>query len=453
MRLRRRTWMLLVLAVMASSAATYALRPEGTASLPCGIGNITLAVEVCPPGEVTGLLGAVGSPVRERLRDQTLVDFALVASYVGLWGATGLALNPGVAVIAMMAGAADVVENLAILHGLTEPEIPPAIRWAARAKWGLLGLVFVCFVVLFRPDRVSGGAASLLRAATGLAYGAAGATALAGLVDVRWLAWTSPALMAAVGLQLALHAVAHPEFEAARDARRAARAPSAPSLTLAQVFAEEYTALHGPLAGGARAPGLGELFEAIHGLDAKRAALCLSGGGIRSATFALGVLQGLAKLGVLPQFHYLSTVSGGGYIGAWLTAWLHRSGNDVAAVATSLATIDAARKLAPEATPVSHLRDYSNYLAPRAGLLSADTWTLLGTILRNLILVWAVVLPLLAAGLMVPRLYVALIQTAPAPAAAQGIGGRMLLGLGAIALAWAVGYIGASIPSSTTRPT
>src|SRR5262245_22645635 len=110
------------------------------------------------------------------------------------------------------------------------------------------------------------------------------------------------------------------------------RRRTAPSLTLAQVLAEEYTALHGPLAPVTSAPDLGELYEAIHGLGVPRAALCLSGGGIRSATFALGVLQGLAKLGVLPQFHYLSTVSGGGYIGAWLTAWLHRSGNDVAAV-------------------------------------------------------------------------------------------------------------------------
>jgi hypothetical protein len=56
------------------------------------------------------------------------------------------------------------------------------------------------------------------------------------------------------------------------------------------------------------------------------AALCLSGGGIRSATFALGVLQRLAKRfsadpppigdSLLKQFHYLSTVSGGGFIGS-----------------------------------------------------------------------------------------------------------------------------------------
>src|SRR5215831_16080626 len=53
----------------------------------------------------------------------------------------------------------------------------------------------------------------------------------------------------------------------------------------------------------------------------RRSALCLSGGGIRSATFCLGALEGLAHLDLLRRFDYLSTVSGGGYIGSWLTAW------------------------------------------------------------------------------------------------------------------------------------
>jgi len=47
--------------------------------------------------------------------------------------------------------------------------------------------------------------------------------------------------------------------------------------------------------------------------------LALSGGGIRSASFALGVLQALYGFGVFEKFHYLSTVSGGGYIGTSLT--------------------------------------------------------------------------------------------------------------------------------------
>jgi hypothetical protein len=45
--------------------------------------------------------------------------------------------------------------------------------------------------------------------------------------------------------------------------------------------------------------------------------LAFSGGGIRSATFNLGVLQALAEAKILSAFDYLSTVSGGGYIAAW----------------------------------------------------------------------------------------------------------------------------------------
>jgi predicted acylesterase/phospholipase RssA len=66
------------------------------------------------------------------------------------------------------------------------------------------------------------------------------------------------------------------------------------------------------------------MLKAIDASDTDLAALCLSGGGIRSATFALGVMQGLARYGLLGQFHYLSTVSGGGYIGSWLSAWRTR---------------------------------------------------------------------------------------------------------------------------------
>src|SRR5215510_16041704 len=47
--------------------------------------------------------------------------------------------------------------------------------------------------------------------------------------------------------------------------------------------------------------------------------LAISGGGIRSASFALGLLQALYGFGVFDKFHYLSTVSGGGYIGGALT--------------------------------------------------------------------------------------------------------------------------------------
>ena len=52
--------------------------------------------------------------------------------------------------------------------------------------------------------------------------------------------------------------------------------------------------------------------------------LALSGGGIRSATFCLGFLQELRRLKLLRIFDYLSTVSGGGYVAGWWSAWLSR---------------------------------------------------------------------------------------------------------------------------------
>ena len=54
--------------------------------------------------------------------------------------------------------------------------------------------------------------------------------------------------------------------------------------------------------------------------------LALSGGGIRSAAISIGVLQGLARRRLLSTFDYLSTVSGGSYAGAWLTAYICRQG-------------------------------------------------------------------------------------------------------------------------------
>jgi hypothetical protein len=66
--------------------------------------------------------------------------------------------------------------------------------------------------------------------------------------------------------------------------------------------------------------------------------LALSGGGIRSATFCLGVLRALARNKVLHRFDYLSTVSGGGYIGSALGRLFHAGENgDAAAVEAGVA--------------------------------------------------------------------------------------------------------------------
>ena len=102
--------------------------------------------------------------------------------------------------------------------------------------------------------------------------------------------------------------------------------------------------------------------------------IALSGGGIRSATFNLGVLQRLQELDLLRQVDYLSTVSGGGYIGAWLVGNVRRTRYWLSRMTSWDKSIE-------------HLRRYSNYLAPQNGVLSPDTWTMWGTWIRNAFLV------------------------------------------------------------------
>ena len=137
-------------------------------------------------------------------------------------------------------------------------------------------------------------------------------------------------------------------------------------------------------------------------------ALCLSGGGIRSCSFALGVVTGLARHGLLGKFDYLSTVSGGGYLGGWLSGWMAHQG--AGTVQRSLAG-HSGTTLDPEPDAVRYLRSYSAFLTPRLGLFTADTWTLIGTLIRNLLLNWLVILPLLAGAVMLPRVAVAVLRS------------------------------------------
>lgn len=122
------------------------------------------------------------------------------------------------------------------------------------------------------------------------------------------------------------------------------------------------------------------------------AGLAFSGGGIRSATFNLGVLQALAELRVLRKFDYLSTVSGGGYIGSWLTAWMAHDKQSIETIEEELAPnstnsdgpVLAAGDYEPHA--LKHLRSYTNYLKPRGGFFSLDALTAFTTWLRNTLL-------------------------------------------------------------------
>src|SRR5579872_205738 len=126
--------------------------------------------------------------------------------------------------------------------------------------------------------------------------------------------------------------------------------------------------------------------------------VCLSGGGIRSATFNLGILQGLAERGLLPFIDYVSTVSGGGYTGPWLHGVIRRKFKGEPQAAAEEISPSAAGASGPESPripkvpgdatndPVTFLRKYSNYLAPRLGLFGPDFWVIAVIWIRNMVL-------------------------------------------------------------------
>ena len=153
-------------------------------------------------------------------------------------------------------------------------------------------------------------------------------------------------------------------------------------VTFTEVFQDERK----QLAASRRARGV-EAEPAAHNLIG----LAFSGGGIRSATFNLGILQALAKKELLHKFDYLSTVSGGGYIGSWLAAVTYRylktvPGSTFADVEKSLVPGKRPAGGREERTFLRWLRLYSNYLTPHTGAFSGDTWAMIGTWTRNVFL-------------------------------------------------------------------
>jgi predicted acylesterase/phospholipase RssA len=110
--------------------------------------------------------------------------------------------------------------------------------------------------------------------------------------------------------------------------------------------------------------------------------LALSGGGIRSATFSLGVVQALAKLDLLKHVDYLSTVSGGGYLGSCITSLL--TADPTAGVSPSNFPLRVAEG-GREQEEIRHLRQYSNYLSPQHGPFKLETWRLIAWYIAALV--------------------------------------------------------------------
>lgn len=166
----------------------------------------------------------------------------------------------------------------------------------------------------------------------------------------------------------------------------------------------------GAAASGSSAAASPERYSPSRAHELDLFGVAFSGGGIRSATLNLGVLQALAGRNVLPHVDYLSTVSGGGYVGSWLLAWIKRQPRGVFDVQRFLTRDRTPDPDAEHQRPVRFLREYSNYLTPRLGLLGADTWTMVSTLTRNTILNQLVLIAFLVAVLLTPRAMAGLVR-------------------------------------------
>lgn len=128
--------------------------------------------------------------------------------------------------------------------------------------------------------------------------------------------------------------------------------------------------------------------------------LALSGGGVRSAALSLGVLQALNQHNVIRNIDYLSTVSGGGYIGSALTATLTKTEGEFVFGDEPPPPGSPAQTDISDTDQVGHIRNYSNYLIPFG---FRDVMTGAAIVVRGLAANLGLVLPviLLAAWLTV----------------------------------------------------
>ena len=130
--------------------------------------------------------------------------------------------------------------------------------------------------------------------------------------------------------------------------------------------------------------------------------LALSGGGIRSASFAMGALESLAGAHLLPGFDVISSVSGGGYAASWLTTWAYRHRNGIVGVQN-----DLYQAAGTSVGPMRWVGRHCAYLAPRLNSpLSSDAWSLFVAYVSNWLPILALLTSASVALLLLPHVLV-----------------------------------------------
>ncbi|NDD64091.1 MAG: hypothetical protein EBZ36_08960, partial [Acidobacteria bacterium] len=122
--------------------------------------------------------------------------------------------------------------------------------------------------------------------------------------------------------------------------------------------------------------------------------LAISGGGIRSATFALGVVTQLARKGILKQVDFLSTVSGGGYLGSFISSFLSSGKNGAMERLFG-------KEGELESPALRHLRNHSKYLIEGGAMTFAR---MIGLVLFGIFASVLLLTPLLLSGALLTAL-------------------------------------------------
>jgi hypothetical protein len=157
--------------------------------------------------------------------------------------------------------------------------------------------------------------------------------------------------------------------------------------------------------------------------------VCVSGGGIRAATVALGALQALREEGVLGEADYLVSVSGGGYTAGGLQLAMTRATDGLPPGEAPASQATPANAFGPGSPEEDHLRRHSSYLADGLGQWLVALGVLLRGVLSSLIIIGLTIttlglaigafythVPITAGGNLPPPKFAVTGKNVPAPA-------------------------------------
>jgi hypothetical protein len=417
----RRPLSLLVLTglMIMFSIITSIVGPGSRKDLPGGFTTPTLALQfVESPEQFAAIVNpAGGDSVSLKVARAVVADCFLILIYTLLWlgllpmidrSGSGFArwfpllgyLGAGVACLA------DFTENMGIVYGLYLRAPADLIRIAATTKWVALGVVFIGSAAGFSKSvRRTQGSIRLAIGVLGGLYLATGLFTIAAVVSHRpWLTSAMALLGVALLLQLGLLLTAWLKPTVMGNTSEAPTdGQSEFTEKIDDVRARELEYIVRRRKTRTDTPDPAHVAGTLVGLS-------LSGGGIRSATTNLGILQALSRMGVLPKVDYLSTVSGGGYIGSCLSALLATRAGATPGDSTQFTYGDrqhlkfstewnrfpfnpdlasTSGQCGPQATPtetkdiVAHLRTHGNFLVARRGLLKHDALRAVGHLLTS----------------------------------------------------------------------